>query len=201
MEKTLKELRYDHVRREIPDLFNQKTVLYVGAKIKKRWGKGVELLDMFVAEKAEIDIIEVFERNVIALKRFNEEGRNFLNGRVEAGAFRRIIHGNVIDIDFLDGLRPEGYDIAMFWHGPEHLELPFVQPVIRGLEARSNKMTVLGCPWGIYKQGAVGGNEWETHQTALYPLFFEKMGYSVSTIGRRDEKKSNIMAWKRIGKQ
>jgi len=197
LEKTLKEQRYDHVVAELPDIYSHRTILYIGAKIKKNWGKGNELLDRFVHHKYQIDIVEVFEQNYNALCHFNENGRNFLNGRIEPGAFRNIIHGNVLDLDVLDGLDPDGYDITMFWHGPEHLDLPDLRPTIQRLEARAKKLTVLGCPFGIYHQGAVNDNEWEIHRSALYPVFFQRLGYTVSTIGRRDEKKSNIMAWKR----
>ena len=197
MEKTLKEKRYDQVVAEIPDIYEHRTILYIGAKIKKRWGKGNELLDRFVHHKCTIDIVEVFEQNYNALCHFNENGRNFLDGRIEQGAFRNIIHGNVLDLDVLDGLDPDGYDITMFWHGPEHLDIPDLRPTIQRLEARTNKITVLACPFGIYHQGAVNDNEWEIHRSALYPIFFERLGYQISTIGRRDEKKSNIMAWKR----
>ena len=198
--KTLKEKRYDHVKFEIPDIYSHKTILYIGAKIKKRWGKGVELLDEFVRHGYAIDIVEVFPQNFQALTAFNKNGRNFLDGHIGPGAFRTIIHGNVLDLDILGGLDPDGYDITMFWHGPEHLDIPDLRPTIQRLEERAKKLCIFGCPFGIYPQKAVNDNEWEIHRTALYPLFFENFGYQVATLGKRDVRKSHLTAWKRMGK-
>ena len=196
-EMTLKERRIAHIQVEIPGLLKHKTILYIGAKIKKRWGKGNEMLPLFVDAGYKIDIVEVFEQNYNALQHFNQNGRNFLGGRVEAGAFRNIIHGNVLDLDILEGLDPEGYDVTMFWHEPEHLDLPDLRPTIQRLEERAKHLSILGCPFGVYHQAAVNGNEWEIHRSALYPIYFERLGYTVATLGRRDEKKSHITAWKR----
>lgn len=67
--------------------------------------------------------------------------------------------------------------------------------MLANLEAVS-RVVVLGCPYGVYKQGAEYGNPYEEHLSYLYPEFLQGLGYNVDTVGNIDERGSNILAWK-----
>jgi hypothetical protein len=55
-------------------------------------------------------------------------------------------------------------------------------------------------PFGKYIQGAEYGNPFEEHLSDIYPNFLHKIGYQTETIGKQDEKGSNITAWKYTSK-
>jgi len=192
--RTLKEKRYDLLK-EIPGLTLGISILYVGAKVKKRWPKGLEFLDIFYEAGFIIDILEVFEQNVTALKRVNKEGRAYINRDIGPGIFRDVFLGSAVDVE---KIIPEGrtYDVVMFNHGPEHLASWEVVPTIEKLEKITSKLLILGCPWGIYRQGPVHGNDYEKHLSYLYPPMFKKLGFTVRTLGEKDVKKSHVLAWK-----
>ena len=197
----LRDQRIAQFSEKIPGALDYKTLLYIGGKVKKRWPKGVELVDKFLAAGYKIDILEAFDRNVAALRHFNKNGRIFKEEvRIKAGAFRRIIQGDVRNIGKIRNLDPEGYDVVVFWHGPEHLYPYEIEEVVEKIEGISRRLVVFGCPFGIYHQRAVGGNNFEIHRSALYPVFFENLGFKTETLGERDVKKSHILAWKEIKK-
>jgi hypothetical protein len=108
--------------------------------------------------------------------------------------FRKILRGNIRTDDL-----PEKYDVVMFWHGPEHLtreDLPFA---LSKAEMMATRLVVLASPWGRYAQGDCGGNPFERHVSHLYEIDLEAFGYRTSTLGRKDKKGSNLLAWKRFG--
>ena len=198
----LREQWHDQVKRCLPDLFSKPaTVLYIGAKVKKNWAKGMEFVDKFLDAGCTIDVVEAWAQNVAALQHFNQHGRQFRNEYlIEPGTFQRIIHGDISKLDTLDKLGPEKYDIVFWWHGPEHAVTKLPR-ILRRLETLASRLIVIGCPWGIYKQKAVGGNEHERHGLSLYPEFFTGLGWNWDTIGEIDIKKNNLLAWKRIEKE
>ena len=191
---TLKELRYQLLKDSIPSLLEGKTILYIGAKVKKRWPKGIEFLDLFYEAGFEIDILEIFQQNVQALRRMNKEGRKFINREIKPGMFRRIYLGSAAWVD--DIIKDKKYDVVMFNHGPEHLRSHQVISTLEKLEKITSGFLIIGCPWGIYKQGPVHGNDHETHLSYLYPEMFKKLGFEVRTMGEKDVKKSHVLAWK-----
>jgi len=93
----------------------------------------------------------------------------------------------------------EHYDLAVWWHGPEHVESNEVRPCLEKLEACADHV-LIGCPWGDYPQGPIDGNPHEEHRNPLNPRYFEKKGYTVVTDGepvRGTEKQGGqIAAWK-----
>jgi len=105
----------------------------------------------------------------------------------------RVIEGDVREISLA-----EHYDVAFWWHGPEHVERGEVLPTLRKLEQVAD-LVVIGCPWGRYEQGAVDGNPYQAHRCALYPAEFRRWGYRVVVSGQRDRRGSSIIAWKQRG--
>lgn len=86
--------------------------------------------------------------------------------------------------------------LALWWHGPEHVSKADLPRVLGNLEAIAGRV-VLSCPWGRYVQGAYGGNPYEEHKSHLYPKDFEALGYQTATAGRENgERASALIAWK-----
>lgn len=172
------EARENQFFRCIPDALEHETLLYVGANMKR-----MELLGLFVKAKFRIDIIEIWPVNIKELSAWNEKHK----------FIRAIRQGDIRNMEI-----PETYDVVMWWHGPEHIEADRIKDVLERLEKIAVKILVLGCPFGVYKQGAEYGNPYETHHIHFTPEFFEERGFSVETIGTKNIPGSNIMAWKRI---
>jgi hypothetical protein len=88
------------------------------------------------------------------------------------------------------------YDVAFWWHGPEHVERAEVQPALHRLEALAD-LVVVGCPWGEYPQAEVDGNPHQVHRCALYAEDFRRWGYRVVSFGERDKRGQGwVIAWR-----
>ena len=160
----------------IPDALKYKSILYIGAS-KRR----AEMLSYFIKNNFQITIIEAWTENIYFLK------RNYPRIGIIQADIR-----NVAKI-------PLGYfDIIMWWHGPEHVEKEALPGIFEVLDNHARKALVLACPWGRYDQEAVDGNPFERHRSRLYPKFFEKLGFKTSTIGTKDKRGSNLLAWKKL---
>jgi len=174
----------EQMRENLAKIFESsayRSVLYIGANKRRQY-----FLDWF--EKAGYDrivILEAFKENADCL-------RADANGWTPA---LEIVHGDIRD----PGSIPGRFDVSFFWHGPEHLKEAEIGGVLKNLEVAS-KVVVLGCPYGVYRQGAEYGNPYEEHLSHLYPPFMEGKGYKVDTIGRAGEGSANMLAWKFTGR-
>ena len=110
----------------------------------------------------------------------------------------QFVHVAQGDIRNLPELPRENYDIAVWWHGPEHIMLDEIAPTLATLETTAD-LVVVGCPYGDYYQGANDGNEYERHLSTLLPPDLEQLGYVVMPVGLHDRTQENIVAWKRRG--
>lgn len=97
---------------------------------------------------------------------------------------------------FTDDFAAKRFRCIFWWHGPEHVEERELDIVLPKLEAQCD-ILVLGCPWGRYEQGAVGGNRFEHHLSHLTRDFFESRGYTVDCVGIEDQRGSHITSVKR----
>lgn len=159
-----------------PDVLSQKTVLYVGARPSRSF-----FLEEFFKNGFHVAVLEIFKENVDYLR--------------TCPYIDEIIEGDVRTFDF-----SKKFDVIFWWHGPEHIQESELERTLKRLESIANKMVVLGCPWGIYKQGEIYGNIYETHLSQYSEGYFEKLGYRVDYFGRRDLTDSNISAVKYVGK-
>ena len=159
-----------------PRAFLPGEVLYVGAKPER-----MEMLDLFIEAGSVVDILEIWSPNVEALLRW----------KGESGHVRNVIKGDVRTADLVGK-----YDVAVWYHGPEHVAKEDLSFCLSNLEMMARKMVVLGMPWGVYRQGPAGGNVFETHRANLYPRDLQAFGYSTDTIGEMDRPGSNLLAWK-----
>jgi len=165
-----------------PELFvgPARKVLYVGAN-KKRFHMGNE-----IAEAGhEMTVLEIWQP--------------YADDLVNDWRVKHLVVGDVRKLD--DITLPESeYDIAIWWHGPEHVDEKDVATSVRQLEKRVKPggLVVLGCPWGRFWQPPIDGNDMQEHKSYLLPELFAGQGYAVRTAGVRDTNYSSIVAWKRI---
>jgi hypothetical protein len=170
-----KEQRQESLMKLAPDVFNHKTVLYIGASERRS-----DYLSEFKNKGYEISVLEAFKSNVDYLKKIPW--------------IKEVIHGDVRKFK-----SEKKYDVVFWWHGPEHIEERDLVSVLERLEALCKKIIVLGCPFGKYEQEEIGGNPYEKHLSHLDGILFEELGYGVGYIGRKDQEGSNITAVKYIG--
>jgi hypothetical protein len=174
-----------HVK-AIPGIFDYKTMLYVGANM---WQ--LSLVDIFIDHGYKIDVLEIFPKNCKELEKANKWDKTF----------NKIIQGDVREIDEI--ILDKKYDVVCWWHGPEHVEEWEVKPTLLQLENRTRHLALIGCPYGEYPQGEVGGNKNEIHRSILYDDFFIDLGYETRVFktkyrARRKRKDEHIIAWKRM---
>lgn len=160
-----------------PDIFNFKSVLYIGAKDSRS-----DFLEEFQKSGCEITILEIFKPNVEYLK-----GIPWIH---------EVIEGDVCKF-FTD----KKYDVIFWWHGPEHIKKEDINLTIKKLEFLSNNLIVLGCPWGNVPQLKTSDeNPFEEHVSFFETGEFEKMGYETDYSGKKDTMGSNIVSIKRINR-
>jgi len=158
----------------VPDLLDYKTLLYIGAS-KAR----VEMLSYFIKKNYEITIMEAWTENVL----YYRQNSRFNIIQADVRNVNKLLLGN--------------FDVVMWWHGPEHVEKDLLPDIFSELFKHTKKVLMLACPWGRYIQQAVRGNPYEVHRSHLYPEFFKELGFKTSTLGRRDRRGSNLIAWRR----
>jgi hypothetical protein len=171
----------------IPGVMKCESMLYIGANPRR-----FELMDLFWAEapQMKVDVLEAWAKNV--------DGLNLLNAKHRI--FNNILHGDVKDLEelYLSGGILGDYDVVIFWHGPEHLDKKEIPPVLNCLEVLANLYVILGCPWGKFPQGNIGGNPYEEHKSVIYPADLAEFGYATATIKKPDKRGGHILAWKEM---
>lgn len=171
--------RIEAILKEIPGLPDGGTLLNVG---HHQWSMG-RILSFFVERGFRVTTLEIHEPNVRWM-RVNEPR---VHERIVLGDVRRLATDRLFP--------PRAFDLCLWWHGPEHVERSEIGGALWQLEAVSKGLTILGCPFGVYEQGAFEGNEHEIHRCYLYPDDFERFGYRVATVGEHD-KAGSIVAWR-----
>lgn len=170
-----KTSRYDSLMVLVPDLFTDKykSVLNIGAH-KGRFEFG----DMYEKAGYDITILEIYKPNVDYLRGLNKW---------------KVLCGDILTYNF-----DEKFDVVFWWHGPEHIDREQLSEATKKLESITNHLVIMGCPWGIYKQGVCYGNEHEIHRTYYGVDEFTNLGYDCLTIGTKDVMGSNITSVKYV---
>ena len=166
--------RIASLQRMVPDLFTKaRSVLYVGARTDR-----FQLSKELKQAGCKISVLEIFDKNVEHLKTLDLE---------------EVIPGDVRT--FAPSRR---YDVAIWWHGPEHVTEAELPDAVNNLEGCAD-LVILGCPWGHYHQGSMYGNEHEKHVSHYEAEVFTDMGYEVECLGQENKPGSNITAVKLFG--
>jgi hypothetical protein len=170
----IKEKAKEALQNIAPDLFNYKTVLYVGANQYRSY-----FLEDFHAAGYRVTLLEIFKKNAEFYK--------------SLGWVNEVIQENIINF------KPtKKYDVVFWWHGPEHVQKDKLDKTLKTLEKSAKEILVLGCPIGKVLQESSYGNVHEKHLSYYEIGYFEKLGYKTHYIGRRDHLFSNITAVKHI---
>ena len=171
--------RLDRLHEHIPELWAEGgQVLYVGAN-QQRAHCAAELAQA----GHTLTLLEINKRN--------------LDHYQHQGPFDYLKLGDVTEYESKPGI----YDVAFWWHGPEHVTPEQLPAALANLEAAvgDGGLVVIGCPLGKTEQGTWDGNPYEEHKAGYYPPFFEHLGYTVITCGEKDTPESGLTAWKHIG--
>ncbi len=166
----------------VPALFDgtHKTMLYVGASIKH-----CQFAHHFQSLGYTLTLIEPFKIN--ALKYLHAAD----------SPFGTIILGEVQKLE--DNKFDEQWDVVFWWQGPQHVTKEELPGIITML-SRHSKLIVLGCPYGRYEQGEVGGNKYEAHLANLYPEDFKGLMDGTAIAGKRGGRDDSLLiAWKETG--
>jgi hypothetical protein len=197
MTETSYEARISQVERCIPVAFSLPgKYLYIGAS--KNRTSFLEFL-----KPAQTTILEIYEPNIKNLQSRPEyQDFHFVLGDVRD--VEKLFSGgeisNRVDLNKylfpISPPEPKSFSVVIWYHGPEHVCCEALPKILANLELLANNLVILGCPWGIYEQGCFDGNIHEAHIAALYPEDFQKYGYTVDTLWKKDCQGSNILAWK-----
>ena len=152
--------RLAQLRAFVPEAFTAGTLLYIGACPQRP----PECLAALEAAGRKATILEIWPENV---KHFRKQGYEVIEG----------------DICRVAELGLEYYDMAAWFHGPEHIEQQKMAPALEALEEHAG-LVVIAVPWGEYPQEEAYGNPYNKHRSAFEPEDFIRLGYRVSTIGR-----------------
>lgn len=169
----IEAMRLGQLRRFAPEAFAPGSLLYVGAMPERP----PECLAALEAAGRLTTILEVWEPNA---QHYRERGYRVVTG----------------DVGHLASLGLPTFDLAFWFHGPEHLSLGDVPAALSALE-RQARLVIVGAPWGEYPLADTFGNPYNEHRCALQPSDFETLGYRVDTLGKRGQLAySNILAVK-----
>lgn len=155
-------------------LWNAQSILYVGAHPQSR-----AFADEF-ATFSDVTLLEAWRANC---EYYAARGK----------PFRHVQHGDALAAPFLFS---EHFDAVVWWQGPEHVMREFMASTLNALQ-KVAPLLVVGCPWGIYPQGAEYGNPHEAHLSYLYPSDFEELGFTVRAIGKCDDPNGCLIGYRR----
>jgi len=166
--------RRQQLMQHVPEVFGPGTLLYIGASPRR-----AQFLGELMAAGRETTLLEIWPANCVYFREFGLQ----------------VVCGDVREAATLS-LPLQVYDLAFWWHGPEHVPPADLARALAALEARA-RLVVVGCPWGLSPQVEVDGNVHQRHVASLAPGAFERLGYRVDTIGRvNGGSRSNILAVK-----
>jgi hypothetical protein len=89
---------------------------------------------------------------------------------------------------------PQDYDLVVWWHGPEHMDLDRALETIQRLPTLVPEVW-LATPWGKCPQGVHRGNPYQRHLSTWYPELYEQCDYAVGGSGKPNKRGSHLVAW------
>jgi len=92
----------------------------------------------------------------------------------------KVVEGDVIRAPAY--FKEKEFDVAVWWHGPEHVRE--VEVALHQVERVTKSFIVIGCPNGWRNHGASQGNPHEVHMSKVDEEFFKEIGYLTKVIPR-----------------
>lgn len=165
------------LRLELPELLAQPgTLLYIGANPEMHTA-----LEMLHQAGHRITVLEIWPDYVQALR------QPPLSAWVD-----EVVTGDARYVDRLLGGRQ--FDVVFWFHGPEHIRREEFEPLMTRLEARAERLVVLGAPWG--NTLGQGPKPYDHHISFYYARDWEALGYEVRTIPPMDAHMGHMLGWK-----
>jgi len=164
-------LRINQLIRYIPDIWEYKNVLYIGANGKRFFfRKALEEHNM------NITVLEASKERCLELEKLYPN--------------IKIINMDVRNIESLGR-----FDSVWWFHGPTMLYREEAFKSIK-LVGTKGKLIMLSSPWGKYKVGKGGIYILDGNKFPMYEKDFQNFGYYTNTIGEKDVNGSNLLAWR-----
>lgn len=142
-----------------------KSILQVG-------GRGAGCIETFQIFKNKgydkCDLLEIFKPNLDGLK------NNIINNKILG------------DVRIIDKLIKSPYDVIGWFHGPEHISKSEFITTLPKIMSLCN-IFVIGCPYGIWEQGAIHNNPHEVHISHWYPEELEILGFDMYLFGNKPD--------------
>lgn len=161
-ETELRKIRWEFIIKNIPDILDHKSILYIGANKLRHW-----FLDKFENADYEIDIVEIYQDNCKWL--------------LSQGKYN-VCNANILNFNF-----GKKYDIVFWYHGIEHvLKNSFIN-YLPNIKNNINKLAIFGCPYGKFKQDEVYNNENEKHISEWSPNELINLGLQVAYYGKEND--------------
>jgi len=187
----------DQVLDFIPFFFNMQSVLYIGANRDQfLLGRNFEDSRRILKERSihfmryppRVDVLEIDKERALEIR------------SVHGQWLRNVIIGDVTELNYVPGLEKR-YDMIVWAHGPSVIPIDKVWETIYNLEL-TGAIIVIMVPWGNYRYPeGVEVNPLDRNITEFRPIDFLKRGYAVHCIGEKDTRRSNLLAWKNIGRE
>jgi len=163
--------RLNQLRENVPDIWEGKSVLYIGANAER-----FHYYDYLREKNCKVDVLEIDAKACKYLRTLD------LNS---------VIEGDVITA------RLFRYDIVFWSHGPELIFKGYFKYLVERLEKAASEMVVMMCPWGRYSYTTEELKRQKYPNIAsLYEEDFKELGYETSTLGEKDVNGSNLLAWR-----
>ena len=175
--------RKKHLLDNIPDIWNCKKILYIGASLTR-----FALGDIIKKNKIQVDVLEISSSRCKELEVYP-----WINNIIEG------------DVKEVKNLTTNVYDLIMWIHGPSVLfTKDDVYTSINNLNDLYKHLFVIMCPWGIFsykskkmKKGLKDNiKKYDMNKLAFYENDFVNFDFRVSVLGEKDKKGSNLLAWK-----
>jgi len=159
-------------------LIPEGTLLYIGI------GRHPEhqFISDLIKKGYKITVLEVYEPYIPIAKAY-------LDNKYPNNGIRWVIG----DIRNADQIFKETFDLVVWSHGPEHIRKEEFMLTMHKLVNLANKQVFTNCPYGVYTQNGIAGNEYETHFSHLYPEDFK--GFITATFGEKDSCKGSLIAY------
>lgn len=166
------EPRYlDAFKACVPALLDPMTCLYVGAR-----AEAMALVPELVESGWKMTILEPFAPYRESLKAF--PALEVIAGDIRTFKTRR------------------RWQLAIWWHGPEHVREEEIEAATENLASLSLGWIVLGAPNGRYTQGAIDGNPQQAHVSTVTGDFYRLRGWAVKEFGPQHKQGSELVAWR-----
>jgi hypothetical protein len=181
----------------LPFFFNMGKVLYIGANRDQFLFHALfqdssrtfqERTVHYLTVPPRVDVLEIHPERAMEIRK---DHGYWLS---------KVIIGDVTDINNISGLN-RSYDMIFWAYGPSVVPRDKVWQTLYNLEMTGG-IVVIMVPWGNYSYpDGVEVHPLDKNVTEFRPIDFIQRGYAVHCLGEKDTRRSNLLAWKNIGRQ